>query len=208
MGYTPGYLLNFRPPLEVEMMLTGTDLNGNGIDDALDVVAGAREQIELKPKYKSNYYAGGYPPETEGVCTDVIWRAFQSAGYDWKAAIDADIAAHTDAYPRLRGESPDPNIDFRRVPNLHTFLSRTAEELTTDVVAWDAENLSLWQPGDIVIFGPGNNHIGIVSDERRRDGLPLVIHHAWGTPVEDSVLQYWGNQITSHFRVDFEKLRR
>ncbi|MGE5580817.1 MAG: DUF1287 domain-containing protein [Bacillota bacterium] len=199
---------NFRPPLEVEVTLSGVDADGNGTDDCLDIVAAARAQVEARPIYRSEYYQGGYPPDNEGVCTDLIWRAFEAVGYAWKDAIDRDIAAYVEEYPRIRGESPDPNIDFRRVPNLHSYLSRHAEALAIEAIPWDKDNLKEWQPGDLVIFGPGNNHIGIVSDKRRRDGLPLVIHHGWGTPVEDHVLEYWGRQITSHFRVDFSKLPR
>ncbi len=35
--------------------------------------------------------------------------------------MDADIAAHLDAYPTI--QTPDPDIDFRRVKNLDTFFS-------------------------------------------------------------------------------------
>lgn len=35
--------------------------------------------------------------------------------------IDADIAENTGLYPRAQG-TPDPNIDFRRVPNLRVFF--------------------------------------------------------------------------------------
>ena len=31
------------------------------------------------------------PPDTEGVCTDVIWRAFKNAGYSLKDMVDEDI---------------------------------------------------------------------------------------------------------------------
>ena len=43
------------------------------------------------------YYSGGYPPDSEGVCTDVIWRALKNAGYSLKDMVDADMQ-------RLRGE--------------------------------------------------------------------------------------------------------
>ena len=203
-----GYSLDFRPPLRVDQVLSGVDGNRNGTDDSLDIVAGARKQIELRPIYRSAYYDGGYPPDSEGVCTDVLWRAFLDAGYDWKRAVDGDIAAATGSYPRIHGTTPDPNIDFRRVPNLYAFLSRKATELTAEVRPWDRDNLKEWQPGDLVIFGPGNDHIGIVSDKRRRDGVPLVIHHGWATPVEDNILEYWGDRITAHFRVDLSSLER
>jgi hypothetical protein len=88
------------------------------------------------------------------------------------------------------------------VPNLYAYFSRSGETLTTEVKPWDHRNLSEWQPGDIVVFGSGYDHIGIVSDKRRRDGVPLVIHHGWACPVEDDVLRYWGDRITGHSRMD------
>ena len=54
-------------------------------------------EVDRSPVYKSAYYVGGYPPATEGVCTDVVWRAFKEAGYDLKKMIDADIAAKRNA---------------------------------------------------------------------------------------------------------------
>ena len=44
-----------------------------------------------------------------------------------KAMIDADIAQNTALYPRVQG-TPDPNIDFRRVPNLNAFFARHAQK--------------------------------------------------------------------------------
>lgn len=201
-----GYSISFRPPLNVKRVLSGVDLNRNGTDDSLDLTAGARWQVQLQPDYKDAYYEGGYPPDGEGVCTDVIWRAFRDAGYDWKAAVDGNIAESTLSYPRVLDAKPDPNIDFRRVPNLYVYLKRTATSLTTSAREWDSENLAEWQPGDIVIFGSNYNHIGMVSDRRQRNGVPLVIHHAWGHPVEDNILGYAGDKITGHFRVDLSKL--
>lgn len=200
-----GILLDFRPPLVVENILSGMDTNGNGIDDSLDIVVGARKQVEARPVYKSAYYEGGYPPENEGVCTDLVWRALWHAGYDFKASVDRDIAAAVEHYPRVGGR-PDPNIDFRRVPNLYVFLSRTAESLTTEVKPWDADNAREWQPGDIVIFGDSYDHIGVVSDKRMRNGIPLIIHHGWGHPVEDNALGYGKDWVSAHFRLRLDKL--
>lgn len=199
-----GILPDFRPPLVVENILSGVDVTGNGIDDSLDIVIGARKQVEARPVYKSAYYEGGYPPENEGVCTDLVWRALWHAGYDFKASVDRDIAAAVEHYPRVGGR-PDPNIDFRRVPNLYVFLSRTAESLTTEVKPWDADNAREWQPGDIVIFGDSYDHIGVVSDKRMRNGIPLIIHHGWGRPVEDNALGYGRDWVSAHFRLNFDK---
>lgn len=200
-----GILPDLRLPIKVETVLSGVDGNGNGIDDSLDIVAGARRQIQAKPAYRSEYYDGGYPPETEGVCTDLVWRAILNAGYDLKASVDKDIADAVERYPRVQG-SPDPNIDFRRVPNLYAFLSRSAVSLTAEVKPWDAKNAKEWQPGDIVVFGRGYDHIGIVSDKRRRNGIPLMIHHGWALPVEDNALGYWGGEVVGHFRLIFKNL--
>lgn len=202
-AYRKGFLLSFRPPIQVEQILSGADRNKNGQDDSLDVLQGARAQVQARPVYRSAYYDGGYPPETEGVCTDLIWRALGEVDYDLKARIDADIAQNVKHYPRTEGR-PDPNIDFRRVPNIAVFLQRNAQSLTTEVRPWDGDNLVQWQPGDIVIFGMHNDHIGIVSDKRTRDGTPLIIHHGSGRPVEDNALGYWREEVSGHFRLDPE----
>lgn len=201
-GYRRGLVLSLRPRLQVEEILAGVDLNANGVDDSLDIVHGARAQVEARPVYKSAYYHGGYPPEDEGVCTDLVWRALSAAGYDLKSQMDMDISHNLDQYPRAQGQ-PDPNIDFRRVPNISVFLERMANSLTTEVIPWDALNLKEWQAGDMVIFGQ-NNHIGIISDTRMRNGVPLVIHHGAGYPREDNALGYWRDDITGHYRVKLD----
>jgi len=68
----------------IQTIKSKTDKDGDGIDDYTDILLGARAEAERKPEYKSVYYAGGYPPATEGVCTDVIWRALRDAGYSLK----------------------------------------------------------------------------------------------------------------------------
>ena len=142
----------------IETLQSPHDEDGDGIDDYTDLMLGAREDAENRPTYDPGYFAGGYPPEDRGVCTDVIWRAFRHAGYDLKAMVDADIAANTERYWRVEGQ-PDPNIDFRRVPNLRVFFMRHAESLTSDPY-----DISAWQPGDIVTFE--DRHIG------RGDSVP------------------------------------
>lgn len=173
------------------------DFNSNGIDDYHDIVSGARLDAQNKPKYHSAYYAGGYPPDNEGVCTDVFWRALKYAGYNIKDMIDEDIANHVELYPRVNG-IPDPNIDFRRVPNLKVFLERHCEVLTLDLT-----QIEKWQPGDIVIFGEnGGTHIGIISDKRNKDGVPFMIHNA-GQPVrEEDVLTNpkYQSILSGHYR--------
>ena len=168
------------------------DADGDGVDDWTDVVLGARAYIATDPHYQSKYYAGGYPDDGLGVCTDVIWQALQAAGYDLKALVDADIAACPEAYPHIT--TPDSNIDFRRVNTLDTFFRRHAQVLTCDLS--DGQQ---WQPGDIVVFGD-RVHIGLCSDRRNRQGIPFLIHH--GNPIDEAVER---NDIprmtvTGHFR--------
>ena len=175
------------------------DANDNGIDDFADLLLGAREVIATKPVYHDAYYLGGYPPAGEGVCTDLVWQAFLYAGYDLKTMIDADIAENPSLYPRVNG-TPDPNIDFRRVPNLKVFFSRKATSYTLDVT-----DIAAWQPGDIVIFGEPGNHIGIVSDKRNSEGIPYLLHQSKRPLGEEDILQRYAINpgISGHYR--FEK---
>lgn len=56
----------------IERVTSPTDCNQNGVDDYTDILLGARQDARRHPRYHSAYYAGGYPPEDEGVCTDVV----------------------------------------------------------------------------------------------------------------------------------------
>jgi len=151
-----------------EDLKSSSDADGDGVDDWTDMVLGARAYIATDPEYKSAYYAGGYPDEGEGVCTDVIWRAFAAAGYSLKDMVDADVAADRGAYFG-EGESSDSNINFRRVRHLLVFFQRNSKSLTVSLS--DPEE---WMPGDIVVF---DGHIGICSDVRNAKGIPYLIHH-------------------------------
>ncbi len=180
----------------IEPLLSAVDFDGDGIDDYTDLMEGARKDAQNRPRYNGAYYDGGYPPEEIGVCTDVIWRAFREAGYSFKEMIDADIAARPDAYPRA--QQPDPNIDFRRVPNLRVFLEEYAESLTLDTAA-----IEEWQAGDIIIFG-ADKHIGIVSDRRNKNGRPYIIHNG-GQPAREEDYLARG-KVSGHYRFRGEAL--
>ncbi len=172
------------------------DANQNGIDDFSDLVLGTRADAVAMPKYKSAYYAGGYPPINEGVCTDLMWRAFKTAGYDLKSLVDTDIQAAIRDYPGTKGKA-EPNIDFRRVRNLKVFFDRNAQSLTSDL-----SQLTQWQPGDIVVFGKSYTHIAIISDRRNAKGIPYLIHNS-GQPVreEDALVSIANSKtITGHYR--------
>lgn len=167
------------------------DKDGDGIDDQSDFLAGVRAYLATSPKYKSEYYEGGYPPGEYGVCTDVVAFGLLAAGYDLRELVDSHIRAHPEQYPAA--PRPDKNIDFRRVRNLLVWFRGNAEELTADPAQIDQ-----WQGGDIVIF---QGHIGVVSDKRNRRGVPFVLHHGSSLQIgyEQDVLDTRGD-IVAHFR--------
>ena len=180
----------------IERLISNTDFDGDGIDDYTDILEGARIDAKNKPKYKSEYYQGGYPPDDEGVCTDVVWRALKNAGYSLKDMVDEDIKNNVDKYPRVEG-NPDPNIDFRRVPNLMVYFERNHLSLTTDL-----SKIEEWQAGDIVVFS--NNHIGIISDKRNERGIPYIIHNGGQNNREEDGLEFYNENwrpISAHYRI-------
>lgn len=167
------------------------DMDGDGVDDQTDILQGVRSYIATRPKYKSVYYAGGYPTDEYGVCTDVVAQGFLNAGYDLRELVSADIAEAPEAY---NIKTPDSNIDFRRVRNLKVFFERHAISLTTDV-----SDIEEWQGGDIIIFR--DDHIGIISDRRNGNGTVFIIHH--GSPMqvgyEQDILE-GRDDIVGHYR--------
>ncbi len=175
----------------IDSFCSSQDRDGDGLDDQSDILEGARAYTDTKPAYKSRYYEGGYPDDGYGVCTDVVAFALRAAGYDLMALVDEDIRLCPQAYGI---QEPDPNIDFRRVRNLQVYLERTAISLTTDPT-----DIRQWQGGDIVVF---KRHIGIVSDQRNKKGIPFVIHHAnpFQPGYEEDILETWG-EIVGHYRM-------
>lgn len=175
----------------IKVITSNIDYDNDGIDDYTDIMLGARKDAENMPTYKSAYYSGGYPPDSEGVCTDLVWRAFKNAGYLLKDLVDEDIKNNLIEYTKI--STPDPNIDFRRVYNLKVFFERNSENLTTDI-----NKVEEWQPGDIVIFD--ESHIGIISDKRNKNKIPYLIHNSAQPVREEDVLERYKNNITGHYR--------
>ncbi len=193
----------FIKSVQVPEVYATIDRNQNGIADPIDIVNAARHEVKQRTPYKSAYYDGGYPPDNEGVCTDVVWRGLKGAGISLKDSVDQDIEENTNLYPRVNGK-PDPNIDFRRVPNQYVYLKRHAQELTTTLKPRDIENLQEWQPGDIVIFMEDSSfhHVGIVSDKRAKDGTPYFIHNTYPFASEIK-LSSIKTPITGHYRWNY-----
>lgn len=175
----------------VAVYKSNTDEDGDGIDDQTDILESAIRYIETKPKYKSKYYAGGYPDDGYGVCTDLVAAALKGAGYDLRELVDQDIRTHPDNY---NVAAPDSNIDYRRVKNLRVWFQNNAVSCSLDL-----NDIDEWQGGDIVIF---ENHIGIVSDRRNERGVPYVIHHNGPEQryYEEDILEK-RNDLTGHYRM-------
>lgn len=184
----------------IEVVTSKIDYNQNGIDDYTDILLGAKEEAKRHPKYKSAYYEGGYPPLTEGVCTDLVARALQNAGYDLKELVDQDIEHRIEDYPRVNGKK-DANIDFRRVKNLTVFFEKNTLVLSNDI-----KKITEWMPGDIVVFGKDFSHIGIISDKRNKKGIPYLIHNAGQRHFEENTLEWWAKtkKVTGHYRFQLE----
>lgn len=175
----------------IKTYTSSIDKDNDGIDDQTDILNNVREYIATNPKYKSKYYASGYPDDGYGVCTDVVAFGLKGAGYDLMELVNEDIKNNGNNY---NIDTIDKNIDFRRVQNLKIYFENNAISLTTD--AYDIEN---WQGGDIVIF---QNHIGIVSNNRNKDGVTFIIHHAnpFQKYYEEDILES-RDDIIGHYRM-------
>ena len=175
----------------IKTYISKTDKDNDGIDDQTDILNNVRDYIKTNPKYKSKYYATGYPNDEYGVCTDVVAFGLKGAGYDLMNLVNEHIKSNRNLYDI---DVIDKNIDFRRVQNLKVYLDNNAIVLTNNI-----NKIKEWQGGDIVVF---KNHIGIVSDKRNKKGIPFIIHHAnpYQRYYEEDILEY-RNDIIGHYRI-------
>ena len=192
------YLVNIIPHQQytnanfnISTYQSAIDKDDDGLDDQTDILKNTRDYIAKKPKYKSKYYATGYPNDEYGVCTDVVAFSLKNAGYDLMELVNKHIQENKDLYSI---DTIDKNIDFRRVRNLDIYFQSNALSLTTDL-----SKIEEWQGGDIVVF---KNHIGIISDKRNKKGIPFVIHHAnpYQIHYEEDILEQ-RNDIIGHYRM-------
>ena len=169
--------------------------------DPLALVNAAKEQIGVTltydPAYRRLAYPNGDVPIERGVCTDVVVRAYRQLGIDLQVLVHQDLKKAWAAYPhqsRWQLKAPDRNIDHRRVPNLATYFARQGATVPpgTDV--------KTYLPGDVVTWNlpQGMTHIGIVSDQVSKRGIPLVIHNIGAGAREDDML--FAYKITGHYR--------
>lgn len=176
---------------DIQTYQSSMDRDGDGIDDQTDILHNVRAYIATKPRYKSKYYATGYPDDEFGVCTDVVAFGLRDAGYDLMQLVNEHIEENRELYSI---DTADKNIDFRRVRNLKVYFDNNAISLTTDIY-----QIEEWQGGDIVVF---EKHIGIVSDKRNKKGIPFVIHHAnpYQSYYEEDILED-RDDIVGHYRI-------
>jgi len=176
---------------------------GAATADNRDLVRAARQQIGVTVIYDGSYhvldYPGGDVPMERGVCTDVIVRALRAArSLDLQKLVHEDMSAHFETYSTRRGpgsRAPDASIDHRRVPNLMTWFKRAGYGRRVSSQASD------YLPGDVVAWNLGGNilHVGIVSDRKAVNDVPLVIHNIGaGTREEDILFRF---AIIGHYRL-------
>ena len=110
-------------------------------DVALAAEALYNPSIQYNGAYQRLDYPLGDVPADEGVCTDVVIRAFRLLGVD----LQVEIHEMTNG---------DPNIVHRRVPNIAAYLNQSENWNLTDATP---------QPGDVIWWKVPMNHIGIVT---------------------------------------------
>ena len=154
-----------------------------------------KQHVTYDPSYFSIDYPNGDIPPDKGVCTDVVIRAYRNTGIDLQKEVHEDMQANFEVYPKIWNLSrTDKNIDHRRVPNLMVFFERKGIEKGI------SKNPNDYIPGDIVCWnlGGGITHIGIVVNEKSKDGNRYQIVHNIGSGqvMEDCLFDY---KIIGHY---------
>lgn len=157
--------------------------------------------VRYDPAYVRIPYPGGDVPSSTGVCTDELIRAYRAVGVDLQKEVHVDMLAQRGFYPhkwamtRRDGDGTDTNIDHRRVANLMVFFSRKGQALPLSLNAAD------YHRADVVAWnlGGGITHVGIVVDQKSRDGeRRLIVHNIGAGPQMEDVLFSW--KIIGHYR--------
>ena len=165
----------------------------------LKLVNAAKQQTLKKVTYDGRYFTIPYPngdiPDSLGVCTDVIIRAYRQVGFDLQKLVHEDMKRNFAVYKKKRNSLViDRNIDHRRVPNLETYFMRFGKQLSNSTSAAD------YLPGDIVCWDIAAGHIGIVSNcysEQDSTRLKVVHNIGLGPKMEDYLFKA---TITGHYR--------
>ena len=163
----------------------------------------AFDQQDQLVTYDGSYFVIPYPngdvPDSIGVCTDVVIRAYRKVGYDLQKLIHEDMKKDFAAYNRRRkSDKIDANIDHRRTPNMETFFTRKGAKLTV------TKNEEDYKPGDIVFWKVAAGHVGVVTPLKvPGTNRYYVVHNiCCGNRVEDFLFT---PEITGHYRWNPEK---
>jgi uncharacterized protein YijF (DUF1287 family) len=175
-------------------LIFGQEAQNITLSDAALVLT--KQQVKYDPIYYSISYPNGDIPNSKGVCTDVIIRAYRMLDIDLQREVHEDMKANFNKYPKIWGlTSTDKNIDHRRVPNLMKFFERHG------IIKEKSKNSSDYLPGDIVCWNlsGGITHIGIVINKRSNDGKRnLIVHNIGaGQVIEDCLFDF---KIIGHYR--------
>jgi uncharacterized protein len=155
------------------------------------LVKSARDQLTWGTVYDARYVKIAYPngdvERARGVCTDVIVRAYRSAGYDLQKLIHEHKRKNSGLYPK---QPLDTNIDHRRMRNQMAYFKAKGLSVSLD---------KDWRPGDVVcwVLNSGRDHTGLVTDKRGPSGNLMVIHNL-STPQEEDCLTAW--RVIGHYR--------
>lgn len=180
-----------------------SDVDNDGILDAVDLLRGAQKTLLNGASYKSVYraldYPGGDVPAEEGVCTDVIVRALRNVGWDLQVLIHEDIQKRPLAYPWIK--VADPHIDHRRVRTLLPWFKENARSLPID----PQDTAFPFLPGDILFMNTMGSaepeHMGIVGARQGESRLPLVINN-WNDGTKVAEMDLLGRvPVTHRFRL-------
>lgn len=155
-----------------------------------------KDKVVYNGAYVSIPYPNGDVPKSQGVCTDVIIRAYRKLGIDLQKEVHEDMKSNFSKYPKTWGlTKTDTNIDHRRVTNLETFFTRKGHKLTV------TKNPSDYKTGEMVTWMINDKlpHIGIVTHLKSRDGKRnLIVHNVGGGQVlEDCLFSY---KIVGHYK--------
>jgi len=189
-----------RKSLFIFLLLTVNITFSQDVIDQKDLSKSAIELTKQKVTYDPSYFSIDYPngdiPVDKGVCTDVIIRAYRSIGIDLQKEVHEDMKRNFNIYPKIWGlKTTDKNIDHRRVPNLMVYFKRKGLEKPISLMESD------YEPGDIVCWNleGAATHIGIVVDQKSKDGKRnLIVHNIGsGQVLEDCLFDF---KIIGHYR--------
>lgn len=146
------------------------------------------------PSYRRMAYPGGDVPDSLGVCTDLIIRAYRKVGADLQKLIHEDMKIAKQEYDKRRKtERLDTNIDHRRTHNMETFFTRRGAKLAISTKSED------YLPGDLVFYDIAYGHVGMIVNIKSADGKRYLIAHniGRGSELEDFL---FAARIIGHYR--------